>query len=511
MEQKEYIITVSDPAIWDHVWDLFTQGGLGDNYIPQRPVDVINERPFNDYIVHFALTDSEAAELMKDPRFASVELKASLQDDVEKGFLGIRRHKFDKTNTIDNTMKNWGLLRSTNSSNPFASSLSVTTDYNYNLDGTGIDIIVMDSGVMANHPEFAVNADGTGGSRVVDFDWSSLGVPGVPSAASIGGYLGDSDGHGSNCASIAAGNTCGWAPGAAIYSIRIFDGGDTIINQYLGAIDSDLAFDLVRAFHLRKISQGNTRPTICTNSWGYRSSYSLMQYTVWRGTQYNNTSRSSAYGQVNGNHPYILNYLNVSVDNAAAAGVIMVGAAGNYYHKIDILGGQDYDNYYRYNYFDLYYEDIYYHRGSSPTCASSMITVGAIDNTATEQKAVFSECGPRVDVYAPGVMIMAAYDNAPYVTNAVPDPRNSSYHLNKLSGTSMACPQVTGMLACVLQARPSMTTAEAKSFITEHSVKNSLQVSGVESYSNQRSLQGGHNRILKTPFTSSVRGGINSI
>ena len=510
MEQKEYIITVSDPAIWDEVWDLFTQGGLGDNYIPQRPVDVINERPFNDYSAHFALTDSEAGELMKDPRFASVELKADLQDDVEKDFLGVRRHKFDKTNTIDNTMKNWGLLRSSNNSNPFASSLSVTTDYNYNLDGTGVDIIVMDSGVMADHPEFAVNADGTGGSRVVNFDWSSLGVPGVPSAASIGGYLGDSDGHGSNCASIAAGNTCGWAPGAAIYSIRIFDGGDTIINQYLGAIDSDLAFDLVRAFHLRKISQGNTRPTICTSSWGYRSSYSLMQYTVWRGIQYNNTSRNSAYGQVNGNHPYILNYVNVGADNAAAAGVIMVGAAGNYYHKIDIPGGQDYDNYYRYNYFDFYYEDIYYHRGSSPTCAPSMINVGAIDNTATEQKAVYSECGPGVDVYAPGTMIMAAYANSPYVTNAVPDPRNSTYHLNKLSGTSMACPQVTGMLACILQARPSMTATEAKNFIIEHSVTNSLQVAGTESYSNQRSLQGGNNRILKTPFTSSIRGGINT-
>ena len=33
-------------------------------------------------------------------------------------------------------------------------------------------------------------------------------------------WVGDSDGHGTNCASIAAGNTCGWAPGAAIYSLR---------------------------------------------------------------------------------------------------------------------------------------------------------------------------------------------------------------------------------------------------------------------------------------------------
>jgi subtilisin family serine protease len=505
MEQREYIITVNDPMVWNEVWDLFTQGGLGDNFIPHRPVDVINERPFNDYVAHFSLTDEEAGELKKDPRFASVELKAELQDGVEKGFLGVRRHKFDKTNSIDNTMKNWGLLRSTQTTNPFNSSLSVTGNYNYNLDGTGVDIIVMDSGVMAGHPEFAVNADGTGGSRVVDFDWSSLGVPGVASGNSIGGYLGDSNGHGTHCASIAAGNTCGWAPGATIYSIRIFDGADTITNQELGEIDSTLAFDLVKAFHLRKISQGNTRPTICTNSWGWSSTYNIL-YTVWRGTRYDTNLRNPTYGQVNNRHPYILNEVNVSVDNAAAAGVIMVGAAGNYFHKIDVPGGVDYNNYYRRGFAD----NVYYHRGSSPTCAPSMINVGAVNNTNTEQKVGFSESGPRVDVYAPGVAVMAAYANKPYVTGAVADPRNSAYHLNKLGGTSMACPQVTGMLACILQARPNMTIAEAKAFIAEHSVKGALQVTGAENYSNQTSLQGGNNRILKTPFTSPVRGGINS-
>lgn len=506
--EREYIITVSDPKIWDQVWDLFTQGGLGDNFIPQRPVDVINERPFNDFCAHFSLTDAEASELMKDSRFVSVELQADLQEDVKKELTGTRTNLFDKNSgAISNSMKNWGLLRCTNQSNPFAASLSVNGDYNYNLDGTGVDVIVMDSGVEPDHPEFAVNADGTGGSRVVNFDWSSLGVPGTANAASIGGYLGDADGHGSHCASVSAGNTCGWASGAAIYSIRIFSGSSIKTGQFLGAINSDIAFDLVRAFHLQKIAAGNTRPTICTNSWGYRSSYSGMTYTVWRGTQYNITSRNSTYGQVNSLHPYVVNYLDASVDNAAAAGVIMVGAAGNYYHKADVSGGQDYNNYYRYSGF----EDVYYHRGSSPTRASSMICVGALDSTLAEQKTTFSETGPRVDIYAPGAAIMAAYANKPYVTSAVPDPRNNSFYLNKIAGTSMACPQVTGLLACLLQARPTLTTTEAKEFLTEHSIKSTIQVSGVENYSNQRSLQGGNNRILKTPFTSARRGGINSI
>lgn len=511
---KEYIITVKDPAVWDtSLWDQLTVNGLGDNYIPDRAVEVINERPFNQWCAHFSLTEQEARQIRLDPRISSVELKADLQDDVKKDFLGVRSALYDKSNSTTASMKNWALLRSINVSNPFAVTASVNGNYNYNLDGQGVDIIVIDSGIMQNHPEFAVNSDGSGGSRVVDFDWASLGVPGTASAASIGGYLGDSDGHGSNCASIAAGNTCGWAPGATIYSIRIFEGYDVLTGAYLGAINSDICFDLVKAFHLQKISQGNKRPTICTNSWGYLSSYSGMQYTVWRGTQYNNVTPNSTYGQVYTYHPYLVNYLNVSVDNAAEVGVIMVGAAGNYRHKIDVDGGVDYNNYYRYV-SGLYTEDVYYHRGSSPTNAASMICVGAVDNNvsvlANEQKAYFSESGPRVDVYAPGVMIMGAYANASYQTPAVPDPRNGVYHLNKISGTSQAAPQVTGVLACLLQARPKLTIQQAKQFLVDYSLKNVL-VEGVSTaYTSTTYLQGGANRILYMPFNNSNRGSINS-
>jgi subtilisin family serine protease len=237
-----------------------------------------------------------------------------------------------------------------------------------------------------------------------------------------------------------------------------------------------------------------------------------MTYTVYRGTQYNITSANTAYGQVYFYHPYIVNYLNTSVENCSAAGVICVGAAGNYRHKIDVPGGPDYNNYYRYAGF----EDVYYHRGSSPTCAPSMINVGAIDSIMTsppiERKASFSETGPRVDIYAPGVMIMGAYANKPYQTYAVPDPRNSAYYLNKISGTSQATPQVTGLLACVLQARPRMNASQAKAFLTEYSVKNVLdQNAGAGTgYSNLFYLQGGNNRYLYQPFKSSIRGTITS-
>ena len=501
---REYIITVADPTVWDTLWNELTVDGLGDNFIPSRSVEVLNERPFNDFCAHFNLTDDEAAQISQDPRVQHIELQADLKEGVDKGFLGTRPALYDKSSTTSANMKNWGLLRGISNSNPYAASLSVNGSYTYNLDGTGVDIVVIDSGVNANHPEFAVNADGTGGSRVVDFNWASLGVPGVPSSASIGGYLGDSDGHGSHCTGIAAGNTHGWAPGAAIYSIRIFGGYDVQTGAALGVISSDICFDVVRAFHLKKIADGNTRPTICTNSWGYRSTgYSAMTYTVYRGTQYNITTRNAAYGQVNFQHPYVVNYLDVSANNASAAGVILVGAAGNYYHKCDVPGGLDYDNYYRYSTF----ENVYYHRGSSPTRASAFINVGAIDNTLTEQKAGYSETGPRVDVYAPGSYIMSALSNH---YGSLSDPRNSAYRVGKISGTSMATPQVTGMLACALQARPTMTPAQAKQFVIDHSIKNTLQEGASTAYTSTTYLQGGNNRILKTPFVSPSRGGITS-
>ena len=506
---KEYIITVKDPAVWDTgLWNELTINGLGDNFIPKRAIEVLNERPFNDFSAHFNLTDEEATEISQDSRIAFVELNADLQPGVIKEHFGTRAtYAYDKSNLTTATMKNWGLLRSSRPTNPFASSTAVSANLTYNLDGAGVDIVVVDSGVESGHPEFAVNPDGTGGSRVVDFNWASLGVTGTANAGSIGGYLGDSDGHGSNCASIAAGNTCGWASGAAIYSLRIFGGYHIRSSSYLGAIDSNICFDLVRAFHLAKRAAGNMRPTICTNSWGYRSGYSGigMYSTRWRGTTYSTTYPNANYGQVNSLHPYVVNYLDVSATNCSNAGVILVGAAGNYRHKIDVAGGQDYDNYYNSN-----YGVTYYHRGSSPTRADGFINVGAIDNTTAEQKVYFSETGPRVDVYSPGTMIMGAYANRSYQTYAVADPRNSTYHLNKISGTSQACPQVTGILATVLQARPAMTPAEAKQFVVDYSIKNAIVEGSSTAYSSTTYLQGGNNRILKTPFTSPDRGSITS-
>lgn len=519
-EQREHVITVLDPTVWDVLWDQLTTNGLGDNFIPHRSVGVVNDRPFNDYSAHFSLTDPEALEIATDPRVHTVELCAALQDDVHKRHSGSRVGDYNRDPALTTSqMKNWGLIRCITTVEPFGQNKSLQQACGYNLDGSDVDIIVVDTGIEANHPEFAVNADGTGGSRVIDFNWASLGVPGIATGLAIGGYLGDSDGHGSNCASIAAGNTQGWAPKAAVYSIRIFNGSDITTGAPLGAINADYVFDLVRAFHLQKIASGNKRPTICTNSWGYSSTYTGMVSTTWRNTSYANTVKDVTYGQVNDDHPYSINYVNAGVNNCINAGVILLVAAGNNSHKIDVPGGVDYDNYYVYQpVAGGPSENVYYHRGSSPMGTDAII-VGAHGYLPSAQviegKASFSCSGPRVDIYAPGVLITGAYANQPYATQAAPDPRNPNFYINKISGTSQATPQVAGYLACIAQARPNVTPSQAKAFVLDYSIKGVLNEVTWNypigtTYGNYYSLQGGDNRLLYQPFNSAARGGASS-
>lgn len=513
--EQEYIVTVRNTNDWEAFHDEMVKKG-NYPYIPDRSVDCSNERPFSNFQSHYMLTPEEAEELRQDPRIGCVELHPDLDPNLEISKTAQDYRLFDKSSTISSGMKNWGLLRASSKTDPFGGSTYLTTNYNYNLTGKGVDIIVIDTGIAENHPEFAVNPDGTGGSRVVDFDWRTLNVPGVAALAGgsgVGGFLGDCDGHGSNCASIAAGNTCGWAREAKIYSIRAIGSGtgnkDIVNGNTLGLFNIALVFDLVKAFHLRKPieSNGFRRPTICTNSWTFTSQYQSMVNTTYRGTVYPTTSPNTKYGQVQplgGYHTMRYTSLDIAAAEAMEAGVIMVGAAGNYSHKIDIESGADYNNFWTTG-----SKNYYYHRGGTPGSSSAIldgtkwetICVGALDKTSPERKAYFSETGPRVDIYSPGYYIMGC-SSTNY--SSVNDLRNTNFKLSKLTGTSQATPQVAGILACAAQIRPWMNQLNARAWISSNSILNQLDqnMSSGETYSNQYYLQGGNNKISYMPFNS---------
>jgi len=79
---------------------------------------------------------------------------------------------------------------------------------------------------------------------------------------------------------------------------------------------------------------------------------------------------------------------------------------------------------------------------TSPAGAARAITVGA--STLADTRAYFSNHGPCVDVFAPGLNILSTWNSG-----------NSS--TNTISGTSMASPHVAGLVAYLLSIYPSVT------------------------------------------------------
>ena len=510
---KEYFVVVTDPKYKEEIHqELLAAHGVDP--IPNRPVTCQDDMPFSEYNGIFLLTDEEAVKLQQDPRVSDVHQRPEDIGIVRK-FFGTRSGQYDKNITsMTNAMKNWGLGRCISATENFGSATSTAT-YTYNLTGAGVDIIFVDTGVDPGHPEFAVNADGTGGSRVVDYDWTQLGaITSVPT----GGFLGDWEGHGSNCASIAAGNTCGWASNAAIYSLRIIDNGsagpfyDITDGRQIGIVDELQAWQSIRLFHLAKpiTSTGYRRPTLVSCSYGYEAPYAVggMSSITYRGTTHatnTTTGYASLYGTLGtsdistgGSHGNRHSALDADVSSAIAAGVIVMGSAGNNTHKIDVPTGLDYNNYWT----SPTYGNFYYHRGSSPGAATGVITVGAISHTLPEHKISYSCTGPRVNVFSPGNAIAGAYSSAPSIFNSVQDSRNSLYWLNKASGTSVACPQVTGVAALICELRPQYTATDVLNFISGSSAKNMLNETyyGGTGYTQYAGLQGAGNNYLYMPF-----------
>ena len=175
--EKEYIVTVNLGVDWTQVHEELTSGNSASGALPARAVEVVKLREINQRNTHYALTDAEAATLRTDTRIAAV--LDPTQRQIRK--VAFQEGNFNKTNTSIGEQQNWGLLRHISSTNNFGTSTSDPGgSYDYVLDGTGVDVVITDSGIETTHPEWQ---DANGNSRLQQINWyTESGVAGTQHA-----------------------------------------------------------------------------------------------------------------------------------------------------------------------------------------------------------------------------------------------------------------------------------------------------------------------------------------
>ena len=302
-------------------------------------------------------------------------------------------------------------------------------------DGAGIAIAICDTGVDYTHPK--------------------LGGGEFPNEKVIGGYdTGDDDsdpmdsnGHGTACAGIAAGDIGtvgdyigGVAPNARLYALKISSG------------DSELAYssDMIEAWEWC-ITHQNDDP----------SHPVLIISTSFGGEQYQSTCDSASPAMTD------------AAANAVAAGMSLFASSGNdgYCDAIAwpacisnvISVGAVYDAS-----FGTYYPCI-----SPESCVTKYPTGGcetgyyAIDSTGADIVAPYSNTASFLDLLAPS--------NQTYTTDITgPSGYSMGNYYSSFGGTSAACPYAAGAAACLQSAAEAMTG----SLLTPTEVRSKLTKTG---------------------------------
>ncbi len=272
--------------------------------------------------------------------------------------------------------------------------------HNYGFDGENIEIAILDTGINSSHPDLDDLDDNplTHDPKVVE---NKLCIPSRENKYNETEE--DVVGHGTHCASIAAGTGAasdyrytGIAPKAKLWNVKVLgkDGG------YISWIISGIEY---AAYGPDNISNTGDEADIVSMSLGPSTLFSSVTE----------------------------NPLEKAINNAIENNVLVVVASGN-----DGSAG--------------------YYTMNPIVSTNDVISVGA--STKNDELAYFSGKGPsfnhlmKPDLVAPGYRITAA------------DAFSEGYVT--YSGTSMACPHVAGAASLVMQAHPDWNVSDVKDALT---------------------------------------------
>ena len=513
---NEWIVTLHRKEDLDSFYDDMETAG-GNLFIPDRAVDISKRRPISRN-THYMLTDDEVLLIKSDDRVWDAEL-AELTDLLTKptGW-SVVNNKFSKDWNTDATDVNWGLLRHSEDSNRNNWGANGTTNITDSLtvtsSGKNVDVVIVDGHVDPAHPEFAVNSDGSGGSRVNQFNWLSLtsavtgGSNGTYTYDRSGSYTNVADAsdnnHGAHCAGTVAGNTQGWARDATIYNISPYGSNPN-------SLSSSVMWDYIRQWHNTKPINpvtGRRNPTVTNNSYGSgitpgQEAFGYVTRVNYRGVDFNpGRDLTQAELQTRGCYaptpdkemsiPYYSTSRQADQQDAIDDGILIIASAGNDSWKTVNSSDQDYGNtcYVTYNGSNYSW---FLHRGTGSGAGyAPIINVGATSNDVNEDKANFSNCGNQVDIFAAGEGIQSSLHST-----GIADARNGAYDLGKYQGTSMSGPQVAGVVAILAEGWPNITQSEAQSWLINNSNTDQMADTETDDPMDRDSMQGAANRYLR--------------
>lgn len=395
------------------------------------------------------------------------------------------------SSTVSTSHHNWGLASMTQN------NTTLSTTFTYKNDGANVDVVIMDTGIVTGHPEFRNQANTATRINQVNFG----GTQGA-------NFYTDPNGHGTHVAGTMAGRTQGWAREATIHSFTTNLGGLTH-----GYSPSSMGY--LTSWHNAK---SNNKPTIVNMSWATSTYYPPNHpgHTISIGAWDPNAIPDSQY------HMTRSSSYDTLVKNMQNAGIVVVCSAGNDNERVydSTEGGWNSGYWY---FFDsnndvgygagtkMYMQDasahdpnvhgtgsrsgiagappsgsfgntIYFqatNNGQSPsnawiesgTSTRHDIAVQAHDHTLA--KASFSNYGAPLTVWAPGTTIMSSYINS----GSAQQIGATGYYVNKLQGTSMASPQVAGLIACYFD-RDATTYAAVSTKANQVTAKTWLEGDG---------------------------------